>query len=180
MTQKRRSEEISVTFVGGHAEGWAFKVGDYFRMQLDIRLDERVDTLANIEKKKQLGRSLEPSEKVKRLVWTQGMPPAYSFNRGHVFHEVDESPEGVRRSIVVLLARPDSGALAEAKITDESGAEVTVIAETEGEGSGGGFVDYEVLSYRHGALLTDEQGFAVKEQSSRTQAAFAELLRTGR
>ena len=85
MTKKRRVEDFSITFVDGHAGGWAFNVGDYFRVQLDIRLDERMDTSANTVKKRQLGRSLEPSEKVKRLVWTQGMPPAYSFHRGHVF-----------------------------------------------------------------------------------------------
>ena len=179
MSKKRRTETPSVTFASRQADGWAFAVGECFRMQLDIRLDERMDTEANLEKKNRLGRELEPSEKVKRSVWTQGTPPAYSFGRGHVFHEVEESREGVRRSIVVLLARPDPGALVETQTTDETGAEVTVGTGTEEGNSKSGFVDYEVLTYRNGRLLSDAKGVAVKEQSSCTQAAFAELLRTG-
>ena len=173
---KKRTETLSVTFVNRQAEGWAFGVGDCFRMQLDIRLDERMDMEENLEKKNRLGRKLEPSEKVKRLVWTQGTPPAYSFGRGHVFHEVEESQEGIRRSIVVLLARPDPGALIETQSTDETGAEVTVVIETRDEDSKGGFVDYEILIHRNGSLVSDAEGFAVKEQSSSTQTDFAELL----
>ena len=180
MSQKRRTENLSVTFDNQQADGWVFAVGECFRMQLDIRLDERVDTEANLEKKNRLGRSLTPSEKVKRSVWTQGTPPAYSFGRGHIFHEVEESLEGVRRSIVVLLARPDPGALVERQSIDEAGTEVTVVTETDEGGSKGGFVDYEILTYRNGTLVSDADGSAVKEQSSRTQAGFAELLRVGR
>ena len=180
MSKKRRTETLSVTFDTRQADGWAFAVGECFRMQLDIRLDERMEAEANLEKKNRLGRKLEPSEKVKRSVWTQGTPPAYSFGRGHVFHEVEESLEGVRRSIVVLLARPDPGALVETQSTNETGTEVTVVAETDEGSSKGGFVDYEILTYRNGRLLSDANGSAVKEQSSRTQAGFAELLRIGR
>lgn len=179
MSKKRRTEALSVAFVSGQADGWAFKVGDYFRTQLDIRLDERVDTEANLKKKNNLGRKLELSEKVKRSVWTQGTPPAYSFSRGHVFHEITESQQGVRRSIVVLLARPDPGALVETQSTDEREAEITVVTETKDDDSKSGFVDYEILIYRNGGLVSDAEGFAIKEQSSRTQAGFAELLRTG-
>ena len=180
MSRKRRTENLSVTFVGRQADGWVFAVGDCFRMQLDIRLDERMDTEANLEKTNRLGRKLEPSEKVKRSIWTQGTPPAYSFGRGHVFHEIEESQEGGRRSIVVLQARPDPGALVETQSTDETGAEVTVVTETEENSSKGGFVDYEIFIYRNGSLISDVEGFAVKEQSSRAQAGFADLLRTGR
>lgn len=180
MSRKRRTETLSVNFVDRQAEGWAFGVGEYFRMQLDIRLDERVDTVASNAKKERLGRKLEPSEKVSRSVWTQGDPPAYSFDRGHVFHEMKESQEGVRRSIVVLLSRPDPGALVEARIADEDGVEATVVAEAQADSAKVGFVDYEVLSYKNGLLIKDEQGFAIKEQSSRTQVGFVELLRIGR
>lgn len=180
MNNKRRTEDLSVIFKDRHAEGWAFLVDECFRMQLDIRLDVRMDTEANLEKKTKLGRQLEASEKVKRSVWTQGTPPAYSFGRGHVFHEAEESHEGFRRSIVVLLAKPDPGALVEKQSTDETGAEVTVVTETEEGGTKGGFVDYEVLTYRRGSLVSDADGVPVKEQSSRTQEGFAELLRTGR
>ncbi len=179
MNKKRRSETLSIVFVNRQVDGWAFVVGDCFRMQLDIRLDARMDTEANLEKKKRLGRPLEPSEKVSRSVWTQGLPPAYSFDRGHVFHEIEESQEGVRRSVVVLLARPDPGALVETQSFDETGTEATVVTETDEDGGKGGFVDYEVISYRNGKLIANAEGFAIKEQSSRTQADFVALLRTG-
>ena len=179
MSSKRRTENLLVTFVDSRVEGWKFGVGDCFRMQLDICLDKRMDIEANLVKKNILGRKLEPSEKVLRSVWTQGTPPAYSFDRGHLFHEVEESLDGIRRSILVVLARPDPGALVETLRADESGAEVTVINESEREDTKNGFVDYEVLSYKCGRLIVDEAGFAIKEPSSRTQEGFAELLRTG-
>jgi hypothetical protein len=79
----------------------------------------------------------------------------------------------------VLLARPDAGALVESTTTDENGVETTVAADTSDEANGTGYVDFEILTYQDGALVTDKDGFAIKEQSSRTQAGFAELLRTG-
>ena len=179
MKNRTRTENLSVSFVDRQAVGWAFGVGDWFRMQLDIRLDVRMDTQANLQKKNRLGRKLEPSEKITRSVWTQGSPPAYSFSRGHLFHEINESPEGIRRSIIVLLSRPDPGALIETERTDETGAELTVVTESEESADKDGFVDYEVVSYSNGNLITDEAGFVVKEQSSRSQSAFAELLKTG-
>lgn len=180
MIKKPRTAIFSFNFVNGLAEDWAFNVGDYFRMQLDIRLDQRMDTEANTKKKKLLGRSLKPSEKLTRLVWTQGVPPAYSFDRGHVFHERSISAGGVRRSIVVFLAHPDPGALTEVKGLDESGSDVTFVTESEDAGESKGFVDFEVLTYENGALRVGEDGFAVKQQSSLTQSAFVEFLRTGR
>jgi hypothetical protein len=179
MAKKSRTEIFPLYFVDGWASDWVFNVGEFFRMQLDIRLDERMDTEANAEKKKLLGRSLKPSEKVTRLVWTQGAPPAYSFGRGHIFHERSASASGVRRLIVVLLARPDPGALTEVKGTDESGSEVTFISELEGAVESKGFVDFEVITYKNGALRVGQDGFAIKQQSSLTQAAFVELLQTG-
>jgi len=180
MSKRLRTEELSVSFVDRQVAGWAFGVGDCFRMQLDIRLDQRMDANANKAKKEQLGRSLSASEKVSRAVWTQGSPPAYSFSRGHVFHERESSDDGVRRSIVVLLARPDPGALIETETTDELGEERTLVAEAEEVDGKEGFVDYEVLQYKNGALVVNDDGYAVKEQSSRTQTGFVELLRTGR
>ena len=179
MSRQRRTETLSVCFANREVEGWKFRVGDCFSMQLDIRLEDRMDTRANAEKKKRLGRNLEFSEKIKRRVWTQGVPPAYSFYRGHFFHEIEESQDGTRRSILIVLARPDVGALREIQVVDNEGFEVTVAVETDGESRGGGFVDYEIFGYKHGKLITDRSGFAIKEQSSRTQAGFAELLRTG-
>jgi hypothetical protein len=180
MSNRRRTENFSVRFVEQRAEGWAFYVGNFFRMQLDIRLDQRMDVIANKEKKERLGRPLTSGEKIIRAVWTQGDPPAYSFGRGHIFHEVGTSNDGIRRSIVVLLGKPDPGALVERETTDEAGSETTLVAETEEADGKEGFVDYEVLTYRDGVLVVNEEGHAIKEQSSRTQAGFVELLRTGR
>jgi hypothetical protein len=179
MSQRRRSENLSVKFVDGRIADWAFFVGDCFRMQLDIKLDRRMDTTANAEKKLRLGRSLEASEKISRSVWTEGTPPAYSFDRGHIFHEVNESQDDIRRSIVVILARPDPGALVEALSADESDIDATVVLESVAEEDRGGFVDYEILRFKNGVLIADGIGDAVKEKSSRTQTGFAELLRTG-
>lgn len=180
MSKRRRIEELSVNFVNQQVDGWTFVVGEFFRMQLDIRLDERMDVEKNIEKKKRLGRALGSNEKIKRSVWTQGTPSAYSFDRGHVFHEACESEDGVRRSVVVVLARPDPGALVEKQVSDEVGAEITIVAEVEEVSSKEGFIDYEILSYKSGILLVNEVGVAIKEQSSRTQSGFVEYLRTGR
>lgn len=180
MSNRRRTEELSINFVNQKIDGWTFIVGDFFRMQLDIRLDERMDVEKNIEKKKRLGRALSANEKIKRSVWTQGTPSAYSFDRGHVFHEARESDDGIRRSIVVLLARPDPGALVEKQVSDEVGTELTVVAEAEEASSKEGFIDYEVLRYKNGILLVNEVGIAIKEKSSRTQSGFVEYLRTGK
>ena len=180
MGNNPRTENLLVTFVNRQAIDWAFGVGDWFRMQLDIRLDVRMDTQANLEKKNRLGRRLESSEKITRSVWTQGSPPAYSFSRGHVFHEINESTEGIRRSLVVLLSRPDPGALIETERIDETGAESTIVTESEESAGKDGFVDYEVVSYRNGKLIADEDGFVIKEQSSRSQADFAKFLETGK
>ena len=43
MSNRRRTEELSINFVNQKIDGWTFIVGDFFRMQLDIRLDERMD-----------------------------------------------------------------------------------------------------------------------------------------
>lgn len=180
MSKRRRTEEFSVRFLDRQVTGWSFSVGDCFRMQLDIRLDQRMDALANKKKKERLGRALSSSEKVIRSVWTQGSPPAYSFDRGHVFHEHESANDGIRRSVVVLLTKPDPGALVEKELTDESGTETTLVTEAEESDGREGFVDYEILEYKNGVLVINEEGHPIKEQSSRTQSGFVELLRTGR
>jgi hypothetical protein len=182
MSKKRRTEDLSVTFINRQVAGWAFAVGDCFRTQLDLRFEKRMDIEANTEKKNRLGRPLDPSEKASRFAWTQGVPPAYSFDRGHVFHEIEESHEGIRRSIIVLRAKPDPGALVEKAAVDESGDEITKVteSETDEDASNVGFVDYEVISYKAGKLITTSEGIAFKAHSSSTQAGFVELLRTGK
>ncbi|KQV99992.1 hypothetical protein [Rhizobacter sp. Root1221] len=180
--KKRRTEKLSLQFVDRLAAGWAFGVGDCFRMQLDIRLDRRMDTDANKAKRIKLGRPLKDEEKVARAVWTQGDPPAYSFSRGHVFHEVQESSTGVRRSLVIHRALPDPGALVEVLTTDDEGDEVVNVEESDEADDKAGYVDYEILTYVHGTLVHERgaDGLTVKNESSRSQAAFVELLRTGR
>ena len=183
MSKKRRTENLSVKFVNRQVEGWAFGVADAFRTQLDIRLDERIDKEGNKKKEAALGRKLEPSEKLKRRVWTQGDPPAYSFDRGHMFHEPPECHSLpwsmalplLKRTVTVLLAKPDAGALVEARTSDEQGEESTEVIEVEttADASGGGWVDYEIFTYENGALVG-------REKFSRSQAAFVALLRTGK
>lgn len=183
MTKRnRRTEDLSVKFVNRQAEGWAFGVADAFRMNLDIKLDQRIDKEANKAKEVKLGRKLKANEKLTRRVWTQGSPPAYSFDRGHYFHEPpvchllsrEDAAPLLRRSIMVLRAKPDAGALVEANIPDAEaeGDDATVVVESETEDVGGGWVDYEVLTHEAGKLVS-------REQFSSSQTTFAEVLRTG-
>jgi hypothetical protein len=184
MSRARRTENLDVTFVDGVAEGWVFGVVDAFRTQLDMRLEERVDKAASLAKELELGRKLTPREKVKRSAWTRGSPPAYAFERGHIFHDPPEHYVRSlgdlrplpRRTLVVLDARADAGALVQK--ADETDVELEVAAAesdiSTDDRIGGGWVDYELFHY-------DSAGapFSV-ERSSRTQADFAKLLRTGR
>jgi hypothetical protein len=181
MSKKRRTEDISVNFVNRQAEGWVFGVGDCFRTQLDMNLDERINKDANKMKEATLGRKLTQSEKLKRRVWTQGDPPAYSFDRGHMFHEPpechvlpwSEALPLLKRTITVLLAKSDAGALVESRTTDELGEEASAVIAPEADASGDGWVDYEVFTYENSTLVH-------REKFSRSQAAFVELLRTGK
>ena len=66
MSRTRRTEKLDVNFVDKLAQGWVFGVLDAFRMQLAIRLDERIDKEANLAKELKLGRKLKPEEKLKR------------------------------------------------------------------------------------------------------------------
>lgn len=179
ITRARRSEVLNVEFVGGLAKGWTFGVVDAFRPQLDIRLDDRVDKEGEAEKRKQLGRPLKHDERVFRRVWTQGDPPAYGFERGHVFHFPAEchlqTPKVGRpktvKTIIVLEARADAGALS--PNVGGEGAAVAKTTQPEIAHTGGGWVDYELFEY-------DESGRPVSVlKSSLTQTAFVQLLRTG-
>lgn len=178
MTKKRRTENLSIRFIDRNADEWAFVVGDCFRTQLDIRLDERIDAEANKGKEARLGRKLEASEKIKRRVWTQGVPPAYSFGRAQIFHERSESAEGIKRTIVVELARPDPGALIEREVSSEDGQESTVVAEDTSEEASEGFVDFYILTYQNGVLATGSDS-SIRMRSSLSQSRFVELLQTG-
>ena len=124
----------------------------------------------------QLGRALNANEKVVRRAWTQGTPPAYGFERGHVFHAPPEchlTSAVPQRTLVVLLAKADAGALIQKVIFDENGDESTETTSDDAAHTGGGWVDYELFDY-------DADGLAVsQEKSTLTQARFARLLRTG-
>lgn len=176
---RRRTEQLEIEFVCGLARGWAFGVVDAFRTNLDIRLDQRIDSLASKAKEQTLGRKLLPNEKVLRRVWTGGTPPAYSFARGHMFHEPpeahslpwDQALRVLRRSIVVLDAQPDAGALLDVLPKDDED-ESSSVMEASGTSDKRGWVEIEIHYYEGGK-------FERKEKTVMFQSAFAELLRTG-
>lgn len=178
MANRKRTEEVTPSFENGMAKGWIFGVLEAFRINLDMTYDKRIDTKASKNKKLQLGRPLLPNEKIWRYVWTQGDPPAYSFARGHVFHDPPaahkssgiEYRDMLRRTIMILDARPDAGALKEVASLDDS--ETSIVELGENEIKTQGWVDFQVLTYKNGILIK-------KENSSKTQKDFVELLRTG-
>lgn len=182
MSNRRRTDTVNPSFDCGMAVGWTFGVADAFRINLDISYDKRIDSAASKTKELKLGRKLKPNEKVTKFVWTQGTPPAYSFARGHIFHDPPSAHLGswsealptLRRSIVILDAKPDSGALAEMVTPDDRGDETTIVieSESESESDSNGWVDFEILHYKDGRLMG-------REKSSRSQSAFVQLLRTG-
>lgn len=179
MTNRQRTEELNPRFVNGWAMDWTFGVSDAFRTCLDMTYDKRIDSSASKAKEQELGRKLKASEKIFRYVWTQGTPPAYSFARGHMFHDPQTAHLGswsdslptLRRTIVILDAKADGGALSE-KLVEVENSDITVRVESDSGNSEKGWVDFEVYHYSDGKLVR-------REKSSRTQAGFVELLRTG-
>lgn len=179
MTTKRkrliRTEELGINFSNGFADGWAFDVSEAFKQNLDISLIERIDKAKNTEKQRQLGRKLEKHEKIKKTVWTRGNPPAYSFAEGHIFYD----PPGVRsmiwgdalkvlrRTVQVMRATPDPGALIMPGTIDEDDAEATE-PMTAPDTGGPGLVAFEVLYYQSGEITRSE----IKELSQRDFADF--------
>jgi hypothetical protein len=178
--KKRRTEDVGVQFLSGYAEGWAFGVSDAFRLNLDIRLDQRIDSERSKTKARALGRKLQPSEKVTRSVWTEGSPPSYSFARGHMFHQPpsahtlpwDEALKVLRRTVTVIDSRPDAGALIEVFPQDEE-TEGTSIAESDEPSDSTGWVEVEIHYYEGGK-------WARKEKTVFYQSAFVKFLRTGK
>jgi hypothetical protein len=77
----------------------------------------------------------------------------------------------LRRTILILDAKADDGALSEILINIEDD-DATVRVESESASSDEGWVDFEVYHYSGGQLIS-------REKSSRTQAGFVEVLRTG-
>ncbi|GAB2587553.1 hypothetical protein GCM10027034_19910 [Ramlibacter solisilvae] len=175
---RRRSEQLGLEFSDGVVKGWAFGVVDAFKLNLDIRLDQRIDSDASKLKEQKLGRKLKPNEKIVRRVWTRGAPPAYSFARGHIFHcppdvhklPWDEATKILRRTVVVLDSRPDPGALIEV-LRSADDEEDSTVAESDNR-TNSGWVEIEVWDYQDGELTQ-------KHKTVLYQAAFAAFLRTG-
>lgn len=178
MANKKRTEQVVPSFENGMAKNWVFGVLEAFRTNLDMTYDKRIDKKASKDKSLQLGRPLLSNEKIWRYVWTQGDPPAYSFARGHVFHDPPaahkssgiEYRDMLRRTITILDARPDAGALKEVASLDDS--ETSIVELGENEIKTQGWVDFQIFTYENGVLIK-------KENSSKTQKDFVELLRTG-
>lgn len=180
-SRRRRTETLNVSFKNGLADGFMFGVPDVFRMNFDIRLDQRVDIEASKQKERRSGRKLMHGEKVMRTVWTQGNPPAYSFDRGHMFYEPPGAHQvgwggalpNLRRCVSVLRAKPDAGALQRSLDLNESVEIVSTISESEsGSANAKGWVDFELLVYKDGVVTE-------RMKHSMSQALFVEFLRTG-
>jgi hypothetical protein len=177
--KKVRTEEIGIIFKYGVADGLVFDVTEAFKESFDITYTRRIDKAKNAEKQKALGRKLEPNEKIFKRVLTRGDPPAYSFSEGYTFYE----PAGVRamkwgdalkvlrRTVQVIKAIPDPGAILTSKVAD---GEISLPEEpiTAPETGGPGWVAFEICYYQSGKIEKRE----IRELS---QHDFAEFLRTG-
>jgi hypothetical protein len=176
---RRRTEQLGIEFVDGLAKGWTFGLVDAFKINLDIRLDQRIDSVASRTKEQKLGRKLNTNEKVLRNVWTRGVPPAFSLSRGHIFHEPpevhklpwDEALKVLRTTVSIIGAQPDAGALIEVLPQDDD-AEGASVIESEERSDRRGWVEIEILHYEAGEVRR-------KEKTVMFQSAFAEFLRTG-
>jgi hypothetical protein len=181
MKNRNRTENIDFEFAHGVAKDWAFDVSEAFRSSLDIAYMRRADKVANAALKAELGRSLEAHEKTWRQVWTQGDPPAYAFAEGDVFYD----PPGVRamawrdalkvlcRTVEVLSAKPDPGALApEISDDDEASSDGAEEAPNEEPSGGSGWVRYRIRYYEAGTVTRQDTG-------NLRQCEFAAFLRTG-
>ena len=193
MSRARRTETLNADFADGHARDWAFGVHEAFRAPLDISLDTRMDRAANEALAKQLGRRLMPGERVMRTVWTQGNPPAYAFSRGQLMHEPaivhtlpwQEALPLLRRSVMVLDAKPDEGALPEAleeavrADPDEAAGNGMPHAANDTSGPApdtgttpAGWVAFALYHYEGGQIVR-------REEHRLSQADFVNLLRYG-
>ena len=188
MSRARRTETLNAEFVDGYAQGWCFGVHEAFRAPLDISLDTRMDRAANQELAERLGRKPTAAERITRTVYTQGNPPAYAFSRGQLMHEPaivhtlpwQEALPRLRRSVMVLDAQPDAGALPEAleeaSQTDEALDDEPASTPDDGtdtaSGTASGWVDIELYHYDQGRISR-------RERHRLSQAGFVQLLKDG-
>jgi len=84
--RRKRLESFDIVFKDGMADGWVFGVVEAFREQLDIKWN------------------------IGMRAWTQGSPPLYCFDVGHVFHDPPHSRNTAharQRTAQVMEARSD-------------------------------------------------------------------------
>ena len=182
MSRARRTETLNAEFVDGYAQGWCFGVHEAFRAPLDISLDTRMDRAANQELAERLGRKPTAAERITRTVYTQGNPPAYAFSRGQLMHEpaIVHALPRLCRSVMVLDAQPDAGALPEAleeaSQTDEALDDEPPSTPDDGtdaaSGTASGWVDIELYHYHQGRISR-------RERHRLSQAGFVQLLKDG-
>jgi hypothetical protein len=179
MKKRKRTEQLGIEFENGIAKDWAFDMSESFKPSLDIAYMQRADKEANTALKKALGRPLEAAEKMWRMVWTRGIPPAYSFAEGDIFYdpagvrgmEWEEALKVLRRTVQIIGATPDPEALP-LKTSDEEEPRQEEPEPPASMGSGSGWVRYRVFYYEAGEIVREEVG-------DLRQRDFAEFLRTG-
>jgi hypothetical protein len=109
--RNRRAEEFGITFEACLAQGWAFDVCEAVRAAMDI--DYRM--LVDRERTKTARRANRQAKSIYRYVWTRGVPPLLSFERGHVFYDPpgmrslawDKALKVLGRAVRVTEAAPD-------------------------------------------------------------------------
>jgi len=178
--KRKRTEDVDIEFENGCAKDWAFDVSEEFRPALDIAYMQRADKKANAALKAKLGRPLLETEKTWRLVWTRGEPPAYAFNEGDIFYDPaglramnwDEALPLLRRTVKIIQANPDLGALP--PISNEENTAIQDLEQLEQPepGKGSGWVKYRVFYYEKGEIVK-------QDVHDLRQCEFAEFLRTG-
>lgn len=112
----KRTEHFNIIFKDGIVDGWVLGVPEAFRDQLDIKYSKLVDNEESYNLRRKQPRNEDtPLPTIYRMAWTQGVPPLYSFNVGHVFYDPpcarnmawDDALRGLRRSVQVTEARID-------------------------------------------------------------------------
>lgn len=140
-TRQRRTTRLSVTFKGDRAVGWRFPLPSAFRAALDIRRTERV-----VKKETPDG-----TVKRKELVWTEGIPPLYSFQLGDTISTIDFPQDGEQHHLLVQVVQgvPDEWDGYSRKVRPG-----TIIAQVyRPAGPQGGWDRAEVLSLSQAAFV---------------------------
>jgi hypothetical protein len=158
-SKRKRTKDLGITFETGYADGWLYGVPAAFRDAMDIKHLSYVDKEKTKALRQHGGKAHKSDgkpEAIYCMVWTRGIPPARSYDRGDIFYrpghirdlEWEEALKHITHSIQVKEASPDND---------------------QGKG---GWVEYELTEFRHGkAVSTHRQKVS--------QAEFEELLRAG-